>query len=57
MLSDKNIETFQMLYKKHFGIEISKEDAYEKGSSLIRFIQVVYFPERQQKHEVNTNKI
>lgn len=30
-----------MLYKKHFGIEISKTEALEKGLRLIRLLEIV----------------
>ena len=40
-LTDENILEFQMLYKKHFGIEITKEQALEKGLRLIRLVEVV----------------
>ena len=38
---NEHILEFQMLYKKHFGIEITKEQALEKGLRLIRLIEVV----------------
>ena len=40
-LTDEHILEFQMLYKKHFGKEISKEDALAKGIRLIRLVEVV----------------
>ena len=44
MLSDKQIETFQAVYKTKFGKEISREEAYEKGSKLINLIKLAYRP-------------
>jgi hypothetical protein len=40
-LSDKHILEFQALYKKHFGIEITKEQALDKGLRLIRLLKSV----------------
>ena len=40
-ISDKHILEFQELWKKHFGTEITKEQALEKGLRLIRLIEVV----------------
>ena len=40
-LADADIAEFQMLYKKHFGIEISKAEAFEKGLRLIRLFELV----------------
>ncbi len=44
MLSDEQIEKFQMLYKSRFGKEISREEAYAKGARLIRLIELIYKP-------------
>jgi hypothetical protein len=41
-LSDVQIAEFQLLYKNHFGKDISKEQAVEKGEKLIRLVQIVY---------------
>ena len=41
MLADKDILEFQMLYKKYFGVEITKEQALDKGLRLMRLIEVV----------------
>ena len=40
-LTDDNLLEFQMLYKKHFGTEITKEQALEKGLRLIRLVEAV----------------
>jgi len=39
--TDDNILEFQMLYEKHFGTEITKEQALEKGLRLIRLVEAV----------------
>ena len=44
MLSEKAIEEFRDLHKKHFGIEISREDAYEQGYKLVRLFEIIYKP-------------
>jgi len=51
MLSDERITKFQMLYKKHFGKEISKEEALEKGISLIRLVDLTYKPMTKAEYE------
>ena len=48
VLSDENIKEFQELYKEHFGIEISKEDARENGTKLLRLISLIYRPKDQE---------
>lgn len=40
-LTDEHIAEFQMLYRKHFGIDISKDEALEKGLRLIRLMELV----------------
>ncbi len=60
VLSDEDIVKFQALYKSEFGMEISREDAYEKGIKLLRLMSIVYNPmtekeyEQIQKHRINT---
>jgi hypothetical protein len=39
-----DLEKFQSLYKSEFGIELSKEDAYEKGIKLLSLMSLVYKP-------------
>jgi F0F1-type ATP synthase delta subunit len=52
-LTDKQIEEFQSIYKKTFGKEISRDEAIEKGLSLIRFIALVI---DNRKEHPNTKK-
>lgn len=60
VLSDEDIVKFQALYKSEFGMEISREDAYEKGVKLLRLMSIVYKPMTQkeyiqiQKHREDT---
>ena len=61
MLSDKQVEEFQKLYKKHFGKDISKQEALESGIKLISLIKLIYKPMMQedynklQKRRIETN--
>lgn len=48
-LSDEDIRKFQALYKSAFGIEISREDAYESGIKLLRLMSLVYKPMTAQE--------
>ncbi|MCX6736522.1 MAG: hypothetical protein NTW73_00285 [Candidatus Parcubacteria bacterium] len=52
MLLDEDIVKFQVLYKSELGIEISREDAYEKGIKLLRLMSIVYKPMTEQEHEL-----
>lgn len=40
-LTDEHIAEFQILYKRHFGAEIGKDEALEKGLRLIRLVEIV----------------
>lgn len=44
MLTDADIKKMQMLYKKHFGIELDKDEARMKLSLLVRQLELVYVP-------------
>ena len=50
-LSDKKITEFQELYLKHFGEEISREKAHEKGIKLVRLVELVYKPMTKADHQ------
>ena len=39
-----------MLYKKHFGKEISREEAYEQGAKLIRLVELIYKPMTEDEY-------
>ena len=60
VLPDEDILKFQALYKSEFGMEISREDAYEKGIKLLQLMSVVYKPMTEkeyefiQKHRIDT---
>ena len=51
VLSDEDIVKFQALYKSEFGIEISREDAYEKGIKLLRLMSIVYQPMTEKEYQ------
>ncbi len=38
-LSEENISDFQKRYKNHFGIDISKEQALEKGLDVLKAVR------------------
>lgn len=52
VLSDEDILKFQALYKSELGIEIDKEDAYEKGIKLLRLMSVAYKPMTEKEYEL-----
>ncbi len=51
-LSDEDIVKFQTLYKSEFGIEISRENAYEKGIKLLQLMSAVYKPMTEKEYEL-----
>ena len=63
VLSDEDIIKFQTIFKNEFGIEINKEDAYEKGIKLLRLMSIVYKPMTEeeykfiQSHRFNSRKL
>jgi uncharacterized protein involved in exopolysaccharide biosynthesis len=50
-LSDDDILSFQALYKSELGIEISREDAYEKGMKLLGLMSTIYKPMTEQEYD------
>jgi hypothetical protein len=51
VLSDEDILSFQAIYRKRFGREISKEDAYEKGIKLLQLMSIVYQPMTEAEYQ------
>lgn len=49
MLTDEQVSKFQTIYHNRFGKEISREDALEKGTKLVRLMQIVYQPITEQE--------
>lgn len=50
-LTDQDITKFQALYQSEFSMEISREEAYEKGIKLIRLVKLIYKPMTKEEHE------
>ena len=50
-LSDKDIASFQALYKKRFGKDIDKKEALEQGTKLVRLMQLIYKPMTQAEFD------
>lgn len=44
MLTDIDIQEFQVMYRKYFGIDLNDEEARKMGEELIRLVRVVYKP-------------
>lgn len=40
-LNEEQVKEFQMLHKKHFNIDISRERALEEGVRLMQFVALV----------------
>lgn len=51
MLTNNQISQFQILYKNHFGKEISREEALEKGIKLLRLVEIIYKPMTEEQFE------
>lgn len=49
MLTDEQVSKFQTIYRNRFGKEISRADALEKGTKLVRLMQIVYQPITEQE--------
>ena len=53
MLTNKQVTKFQMLYQKHFGKKISKDEACDKRIKLINLIQTICCADDQQNQKEN----
>jgi hypothetical protein len=55
ILSSKNIQVFQDLYFKRFGIRINEKQAREKGLNLVVLLDLVYKPIKRSDHKQSLN--
>ena len=55
MLADKDIKSFMEIYKNRFGKELSREEAFEKATSLLRMVELIYKPMTEQEY-INLQK-
>jgi len=51
-LTDEDIAKFQALYRSEFGMEITREAAYEKGIKLLGLMSIVYKPMTEKEYEL-----
>lgn len=55
-LAEEQIVKFQKLYKEHFGIELDRKEAYNKGASLLRLVQMIYKPMTENEYQILQNR-
>ena len=51
MLSDEMITKYQELVKKRFNREISREEALENGTKLLRLVELIYKPMTEAEYQ------
>jgi len=50
-LTDKDLDSFQALYKTHFNKDISRAEALAKGMQLLTLMKAVYRPMTQEQFD------
>ena len=50
-ISQKSLDEFKSLYRKQFGKDLTDVEAREKGSQLIRFLEIVYKPMTKEEFD------
>ena len=48
-ISDEHIESYQRIFKKLYGKEISKQETLEQGLRLLNFVKLLMEIDRQNK--------
>lgn len=51
LITDKDIEKFQVLYKRHCNEDIYKEKARENLTSLVNLVKLIYRPIKKSDFE------
>ncbi len=52
MISEYQLTKFQELHRKRWGVEISRKEALEKGSKLLRLMQLIYVPMTEKDYQI-----
>lgn len=47
-IPEEKIEELQRIYEKNYGIELSKEEAVERGREILEFMDLIYEPLTKQ---------
>jgi hypothetical protein len=50
-ISNKDIETYQAIHARRFGVEIGKQEAMEKGAALVHLLTIVFKPMASTEHQ------
>jgi hypothetical protein len=50
-ISEAQLTSFKVLYKQHFGEELSQEEALEKALKLVRIMQLIYKPITKEQYQ------
>lgn len=50
-LTDDEVSQFRAVYKKNFGKEISREDARERFTKLVRLFEIIYKPMTKKEYQ------
>lgn len=51
MITNKQIEKYQAIFKELNGVEISKQEVLLEGEKLVRLIRTIYPPITKEQHE------
>ena len=51
MLSDEMITKYQELVKKRFNREISRQEALDSGTTLLRLVELIYMPMTEAEYQ------
>lgn len=54
MLTDADIQSFQVLYQKHFGRALDKNEAHKIGEEIVNLVRIVYEPSTESYKSPNT---
>ena len=44
MISKEYLNKFKDIYKRHFDVELSDQEVLEKGTKLVRLMEIIYKP-------------
>jgi hypothetical protein len=56
LLSEEYITKYTQLYKKHFGVELPRDEAYDQAAKLLNLVKVVYRPMTEEDYQATKSR-
>ena len=57
MITEEQVKKYQKIYRKNFGINISRKEAYAEGIKLLQLFEIIFKPKDKNSLLKGKNKL